>query len=273
MILQAAGMTPDPWQAELLRSSNQETLVLCSRQVGKTAVATAEALRTAILEWPGLVLVVTPSERQSAEFMEHVRRLYAALRNPVRLAPGSPIPLKQKIGTDGARDVAYYAVPAKVRETVLQLHLDNGSQIIGLPSSDATIRGYSGVNLLILDEAARIPDGLYNAVRPMLSVSKGRKIALSTPFGKRGWFYEQWTEGPTWSGRPGEYGWRRVQIKATECQRLSPEFLANERAQIGERWFQQEYMCGWSELIGSVFRQEDIDRAFDNDLEPLDLNW
>jgi hypothetical protein len=45
--------------------------------------------------------------------------------------------------------------------------------------------------LVIVDEAARVPDDLYRAVRPMLAVSQGRLIALSTPFGQRGWFYDE----------------------------------------------------------------------------------
>jgi hypothetical protein len=73
---------------------------------------------------------------------------------------------------------------------------------------------------------------------------------------------EQWQDGPTWDRRMESYGWRRVKMAATDCPRLSPEFLAIERAQIGQRWFQQEYETVFAELICGLFRQEDIDRAF-----------
>ena len=32
----------------------------------------------------------------------------------------------------------------------------------------------------------------------MLAVSKGRLIAMSTPFGARGWWYEAWKSEDTW---------------------------------------------------------------------------
>jgi hypothetical protein len=79
-------------------------------------------------------------------------------------------------------------------ESALRLELENHSRIISLPGQEQTVRGYAGVSLLIVDEAARVPDDLYFAVRPMLAVSNGRLIALSTPFGKRGWFYEIFKE-------------------------------------------------------------------------------
>jgi hypothetical protein len=60
------------------------------------------------------------------------------------------------------------------------------------------VRGFSGTSLLIVDEAARVDDELYYAVRPMLAVSGGVLMMLSTPFGKRGVFYEEWTGGECW---------------------------------------------------------------------------
>src|SRR5207249_6673015 len=75
----------------------------------------------------------------------------------------------------------------------LRLELANGSRVVSLPGREDTIRGYSGVRLLVVDEAARVPDELYYAMRPMLAVSAGTVIALSTPFGQRGWFHREWT--------------------------------------------------------------------------------
>jgi hypothetical protein len=117
---------------------------------------------------PALVLLLSPTLRQSGElFKDKVRRLYNALGRPVRC----------------------------VQETQLTMELTNGSRIVALPGEEGTIRGYSGVLLLVCDEAARIPDALYFSVRPMLAVSGGLLVALSTPFGRRGWFYE--TDGFT----------------------------------------------------------------------------
>ncbi|MCG8456864.1 MAG: hypothetical protein MI919_11335, partial [Holophagales bacterium] len=64
----------------------------------------------------------------------------------------------------------------------------------------------------------------------MLAVSSGRLLALSTPFGTRGWWYEAWR-----SDEP----WERYEIPAAECPRISPEFLEEERRTMGEWWFRQ----------------------------------
>jgi hypothetical protein len=101
--------------------------------------------------------------------------------------------------------------------------------------------------LLLVDEAARVPDALYRSVRPMLAVSQGRIVALSTPFGKRGWFYEEWR---------GEAAWERYRVPATDIPRISASFLEQERAALGDAWFRQEYDC---DLDAAVFlRQDDV---------------
>ena len=77
----------------------------------------------------------------------------------------------------------------------ISLELPNGSRIVGLPGNEATVRGFSAVSLLLVDEAARVSDELYMAIRPMLAVSGGALWLMSTPFGKRGFFYETWRNG------------------------------------------------------------------------------
>jgi hypothetical protein len=41
-----------------------------------------------------------------------------------------------------------------------------------------------------------VADDLYFAIRPMLAVSGGALLMLSTPAGRRGVFFEEWSEGP-----------------------------------------------------------------------------
>jgi hypothetical protein len=234
-LLGDAGLSPDDWQADLIRGHSERVLLNCSRQSGKSTVAAALALQAAMLEYPALVLLLSPTLRQSAELFLKVMTLYQSLSRPVP--------------------------SARPRDSALKLELVNGSRILSLPSGEATVRGFSGVRLLIVDEAARVPDDLYRAVRPMLAVSGGRLLALSTPFGRRGWFYEEWTAGAD--------TWHRVKITADQCPRIAKEFLDEERLAIGDRWWRQEYFCSFEELVGAVFRAEDIEAAFANDLEPL----
>jgi hypothetical protein len=226
-------MPPDPWQERLLRSSSSWLLLLCSRQAGKSLSASALALRTALAEAPALILLLSPTQRQSGElFRDKFLRLYQPWRQ---------------------------AVPP-IRETALTLELANGSRVVSLPENEEGIRCYSGVNLLVIDEASRVSDALYKAVRPMLAVSRGRLIALSTPFGRRGWFFEEWTSSRRWE---------RTCITARDCPRITPEFLAEERQALGERWFNQEYLCTWEDAVGAVFSQADIHRALADDVQPL----
>jgi len=104
---------------------------------------------------------------------------------------------------------------------------------------------------LIIDEAARVPDDLYRAVRPMLAVSGGRMICLSTPYGKRGFFHDAWANG-------GD-DWLRIQIPASEIARIPPAFLEEERRALGESWFRQEYCCSFEAMEGLVY--PDFSRA------------
>jgi hypothetical protein len=152
------------------------------------------------------------------------------------------------------------ASPAEA-ESALRLELANGSRIVSLPGKEETVRGFSGVTLLVIDEAARVADDLYRSVRPMLAVSGGRLIALTTPFGKRGWFHAAWTDG-------GDV-WRRVKVTANNCPRISPEFLDEERAALGDWWFRQEYECEFVETSDQLFLDEQVMGAFADDIRPL----
>ena len=134
---------------------------------------------------------------------------------------------------DAYRTAGRGAIPPEA-ETKLALELSNGSRILCLPGGDeGAIRGFSGVRCLVLDEASRIPDALWVAVRPMISVSGGSMMLLSTPFGKRGFFYRVWSESERWL---------KIEIKADACPRLTKDFLAEELIELGERWYLQEYL-------------------------------
>src|SRR5207253_854205 len=129
--------------------------------------------------------------------------------------------------------------------TQQELELSNFSRIVSLPCREETIRGYSNISILVIDEAARVPDDLYRAVRPMLAVSNGRMICLSTPYGKRGFFFDAWDKG-------GD-DWKRIEIPADKISRIRPDFLAKERRAMGESWYRQEYCCSFEALEGLVY--------------------
>jgi len=231
-LMTAAGLEPDPWQTGLLRSAASRMLLLCSRQAGKSTVAAALALQAALLRPRSPVLLLSPSQRQSGELFRKVLDLFAALGRPVGVTA----------------------------ESALRLELANGSRVLSLPGTEGTVRGFSGVATLIIDEAARVADALYCAVRPMLAVSQGRLVALSTPFGKRGWFHDEWH---------GRGAWKRVRVTADQCPRIPREFLAEERRALGERWYRQEYECSFEDAVGAVFAHADILGALSEGVLPL----
>jgi hypothetical protein len=233
LLAEAAGLDPDPWQADVLRSASRRILLNCSRQSGKSTTVALLGLHVALYEPSSLVLLLSPSLRQSAELFRKVAGLYTAL--------GAPVP--------------------SAAESALRLELDNGSRIVSLPGTEATIRGYSGVRLLLVDEASRVDDELYYALRPMLAVSGGSLIALSTPWGRRGWWHREWTEGgPTWE---------RVQVTAEQCPRIASAFLEEERRSLGPLRFASEYDCQFVETEQSVFSYDEIQAALSDKVLPL----
>jgi hypothetical protein len=143
---------------------------------------------------------------------------------------------------------------------VLRCELENGSRIVALPGESNTIRGYSGAALVVIDEAARCPDELLSAVRPMVAVSNGRIIGLSTPAGKRGWFHAAWH---------GHESWHRVQVAATDCPRITKEFLDEELRELGALRFSEEYGLAWLDPTDSVFTDAVIMAAFTDEVLPL----
>jgi hypothetical protein len=153
---------------------------------------------------------------------------------------------------------------AKLRgdgDNKLSLLLPNGSRIVGLPGLDGTVRGFSAVSMLLIDEASRVPDSMYRALRPMLAVSNGDLWLMSTPHGRLGFFYEAW-----------EYGgadWFRVFGPATECPRIPPDFLERERGLMGAAAFRQEYLGEFIDCGNSVFGRDLVEAALDDNIEPL----
>jgi Terminase large subunit, T4likevirus-type, N-terminal len=226
------GIVPDPWQERLLRSEAPRVILNCARQSGKSTMAGLLALHKALTQPGSLILLLAPAERQAKELFSKVAAFYRTLGHII------PMDSYRKLG----------------------MNLASGSRIEALPGTEKTIRGFSGVDLLIVDEAARVADELYYAVRPMLAVSGGRLLMLSTPFGKRGVFYEEWTGGSAWE---------RYTATASECPRIPPVFLEEERAALPSWVYRQEYECSFEETEDQVFTTDMVDASVSADVEPL----
>jgi hypothetical protein len=276
LLFWAAGMVADPWQRRVLNSTARQLLMCCSRQTGKSQTAAALALKTALLEAPAEVLIVSRTLRQSAELLLKVKEMRRWLRAGSGVSPKKkrrawrPMPAKEREALE-ARYAAVEAASEKsaaVRDSVLTEQLENGSRIISLPGKADTFVGFSP-DLLIIDEAARVPDDTYRACRPMLSVSGGRLVLLSTPFGKRGFFWEEWARCEDAKARGAKESWERYRVEVTECPRISPEFLEDERLALGERWWRQEYFCSFEDPVGAVFTHDVVHAMLDKSVEAL----
>jgi hypothetical protein len=224
----ALGFVPDPWQYDLLTSTERQCIVLTSRQVGKSTAVALLALHEVLANPNRLVLMVSASLRQASELFRKAHMFWRDLGRPV-----------------GANS-----------ETTMSLSLDNNSRLLSLPPSPVTVRGYAA-NLLVVDEGSYTPDLLYQSVRPVLAATQGRLVALSTPWAASGWFHHVWTEG-------GD-DWRRFTADARDCPRITQEFLDAERRALGEFYYASEYEMQFHANVSSVFDMNEVAAAFDND--------
>lgn len=222
------GIAADEAQSRLLRSSSKRILLCCTRQWGKSTTTAIRAAHRATYRPGSLVLCVSPTDRQSGLLFDKVIEF-------LRKAPDSPKRLE-----DNKRSV----------------RLVNGSRVVSLPGSADTIRGYSAPNMVLVDEGAFCEDPLFGAVAPMLAVSGGELAILSTPYGRRGAYYEAWEKG-------GD-DWERHLVTAYDCPRITAEFLEEQRRTMPEWLFRQEFLCEFVETMDSVFTHEQVSGALED---------
>ncbi len=234
------GIVLDDWQREQIDSSAQWQVWNCSRQSGKSTIAALRALHTATHYSGSLSLLIAPSLRQSGELFDKVRAFYTLL----------PRYDAWRLSEDSAQHYRFA----------------NGSRIVALPGVQETVRGYSAAKLVVLDEAAHCSTDLYRSLRPMLAVSGGTMILPSTPFGKRGFYWEIW--------KSQDEGWQKRLVKADQCPRIKPEFLATEKIAQGD-WYEQEYMGAFLEVQGGLFTEEMIEamRVVDTEVDTIARPW
>jgi hypothetical protein len=158
---------PDHRQEALLRCDAKQGILNCCRHWGKSTVAAIKAVHRAHFHPKSLVAVASPKERQSPGFLLKARNIVIAFGIQPRVDGHNRSSLSQP----------------------------NGSRIVGLPGRESHIRGFPAVNLLIIDEASRVDDELYKTLRPMLTVADGDLWLLSTPWGKQGFFHDNWEHG------------------------------------------------------------------------------
>jgi hypothetical protein len=226
--------SPDIRQTEILTGQPGRTLILGARQAGKSTATALKVLWEAIQNPGRQILLAAPSARQSGQ-------------------------IGQK-----ARAAAHKLYGKKVKSIPEGFVLPNGAQILSLPDSEETVRGFSNPLLIVVDEAAFVTDDIYRALLPTQATGIANVILLSTANGQSGFFYEQWVEEPA--------NWTRIQINIEDCPRFNEKFLAQARLLLGEDDFNQEFHNRFLHAPGAIFTREMISKAFKEHIKPL-FDW
>lgn len=227
------GFDPERWQSKLLRTVHPRVLVRCSRQVGKSTTVAYKGIHTAINFPRRDVLVVSPTQRQSDEMLLRVAGIYKGMAEAPKLR----------------------------RDNASEMVLGNGSRVVSLPGSEGGIRGFANVKLLILDEASRIEDDTFASVLPMVG-SDGQILALSTPHGRRGWFFNLHDDDLS--------GWERHKVTVHESAQYTAKRIAEVRQALGSFAFSSDYLCEFGDTDTQLFSSVAVRAAF-APLQPLEV--
>ena len=214
---EAFEMEPQDHQVEYMEDP-RSGIVLKGRQIGMSTAGAALAISVA-RSGPGRdAVIVSPTLRQSTE---------VALKSRLGLWN-----LGEKLPQDSSS----------------VLRLDNGSRILSLAGTDRAVRGYSAA-LLVIDEAAWVPEATWAAARPMVSATRGRVIVQSTPGMPVGWFYDLWERTPA--------DWMRMRVRSDEVASVSREFLDAEQASMSPELYAQEYLAQFASMPAADLWTED----------------
>jgi len=200
-------MKLDLWQEAVLKAKG--SLVLRSgRQVGKSFIIGIKAAAYALENPNKLVMVISKTDKQA-----HL--LFSKILYNINLKNRGDI----KKGKD--------------RPTKHVINLKNGSVIHSLPVGDTGfgIMGYT-IDLLIADEAAFIPEEVWNSIIPALAITRGEIWLLSTPFLKQGYYYNCFQNK----------NFTSFHTTSEECPRKDQEFLDEQKATLTKSQYAQMYL-------------------------------
>ncbi len=232
------GFQPEPQQLPIFLASADRGILCCNRQFGKSTTIAALAVHRAVCFSDSLIVVIAPTLRQSNELIRKIARFLRALD------------IRPK--ADGFNSVS--------------LTLPNHSRIVAVPANPDTLRGFSSVSMLLIDEAARVPDDVYEAATPILARSNGDIWLMSTPKGRRGFFHAIWNGDADASGH---VRWTRIHATAADCLRIPRAFLEAERASKSAAEFDQEYNCVFQDASDQLFAGADLAVAFTDETHTL----
>ena len=228
------GLALDRWQEEFVDTPSSRKALVGARQCGKSTAVAGMAVHRMLTKPDSSVVVVAASKRQSTLLVDKCKWMLRKLGF-------------QRLSGDGSN--------------AHSVRLPNGSTMVGLPCSAPTIRGFTA-DLLVMDEAAFIPDLVYAASRPMLAASGGDLVVMSSAHEPVGFFWEIMT-------RERGASWERTTVRAADVSRFSKEFLTEERQELGEDAYAREYECSFGDAESGVFQRRTAERALKEDVPLL----
>jgi hypothetical protein len=224
------GLVPDKWQDDMLRDARALVMACTSRQVGKSTITGVKASHALNFRPGSMILVTAPTVRQAGELFHKIKKTY--LRFP--------------------------KAPPLVKETANTLETVHGSRLVCVPGKGENIAGFSAVDIAIIDEACYADDTLFSVLSPMLAVSRGQMVLISTPFTKDGFFFESWHDE-----KLNNIG--RYRVPWWDCPRIPHEFIEQEKRKLGPWWFASQYECEFQAAQDQVFKDEWLKAALGED--------
>lgn len=229
----------DSWQKEVYEYEGNIGL-RAGRQVGKSYIIAKKVAKTA-LKYSKLKILITASSERQAMY------LYEKVHQELRFATNENI----------------FAETPTMRRTTLK----NGSEIYCLPvgQSGDLIRGLT-LDIWVPDESAFINRQVYVAITPMLWISKKERgmgwiWALSTPFGKEGFFYDIFQDKD----------FKCWHISSENCDRIPKDVLEKWKRDFSHVEYAQEVLGEFIDEVSRMFAEDLLDKCFFHDVEIYEI--
>jgi len=235
---------PFKYEAELLNDSEKKLRVIRkSRQVGITTTIAHEVVWKGILFSNKLILIISPSDRQSQIVMTKIHAIIDSNEE-----------LKKEI----------------IKRNLSEIIFSNNSKIFSLPNNPDRFRGFAATDIY-LDEAAHFlnDEPVWAVIKPMLIATKGTLTIISTPFGKRGLFFEQYQYAVNQKGLDPEVKFYDF-FPSTISPLINDVDLEKEKKNMTDLEFQQEYLGEFVEAVDTYIPMELIEPCVDPSLELME---
>ena len=142
---------------------------------------------------------------------------------------------------------------ASINSSEMKIRFKNGSilQCIGGDSYETSLVGTNPF-AIIFSEYSRMTPKAYEFARPILAANSGWALFLSTPFGKNHYYhmYKVALELPDWFV---------LKMGVSETQHIPEDVLAQERAQMSEELYLQEYECSFDRGVSGSFYGKNLE--------------